>query len=288
MAVSGGAEPDRSSEDEFEIDGIAYACRPIHDRFESTPERFCLRKPAKLARRLERLVRSSGAKRIVELGLFEGGSAGFIAQATNPERIVGFDLSPSQGALEQMLEARGLSETVRPHWQVDQADGERLRSIVREEFRGRSVDLVIDDASHLLGPTRSSFDALFPLLRSGGIYLIEDWAWAHGILDAWPWETPLSALLFELVLANAYRPEAVARVDIDRDWALVTRGPGELGDDFSLREHCGRRGRQLLPPPGAGADPTRAPAGRASVGTSGGRRRRLGRWIHRTRSRDVG
>ena len=34
---------------------------------------------------------------------------------------------------------------------------------------------MIDDASHLLMPTERSFDALFPRVRPGGAYIIEDW-----------------------------------------------------------------------------------------------------------------
>ena len=44
------------------------------------------------------------------------------------------------------------------------------------EFDGR-LDLVIDDASHELHATKASFETLFPLLRSGGWYIIEDWIW---------------------------------------------------------------------------------------------------------------
>jgi predicted methyltransferase len=35
------------------------------------------------------------------------------------------------------------------------------------------LDLVVDDTSHL-GPTRASFNTLFPRLRPGGVYVIED------------------------------------------------------------------------------------------------------------------
>jgi hypothetical protein len=41
------------------------------------------------------------------------------------------------------------------------------------------VDLVVDDASHTYEATKTSFEILFPLLRPGGIYIIEDWSWAH-------------------------------------------------------------------------------------------------------------
>jgi predicted O-methyltransferase YrrM len=247
-----GSSLDWISDEEFEIDGVGYACRPIHDMFESTPERFCLRKPARLVRRLELLLRDGRPTNIVEVGVFEGGSTGFIAQALRPGKLICFDIEPRHSALERMLDEHGLGETVSPHWEIDQSDGARLREIVRAELGEAPIDLVIDDASHFLDPTRATFEALFPLVAPGGIYLIEDWAWAHGITNAWPSRAPLSVLVLELVLANAHRPEAVERVDVDRDWTLVKRGPRELDDGFDLIEHCGERGRALLPPPGAG------------------------------------
>ena len=37
----------------------------------------------------------------------------------------------------------------------------------------------MDDASHTYEETRASFEFLFPLLSPGGIYVVEDWSWAH-------------------------------------------------------------------------------------------------------------
>ena len=37
----------------------------------------------------------------------------------------------------------------------------------------------MDDASHTYEETKASFEFLFPLLRPGGIYVMEDWNWAH-------------------------------------------------------------------------------------------------------------
>ena len=37
----------------------------------------------------------------------------------------------------------------------------------------------MDDASHTYEETKTSFEFLFPLLHPGGIYVIEDWSWAH-------------------------------------------------------------------------------------------------------------
>ncbi len=71
-----------------------------------------------------------------------------------------------------------IKERLKPFWAVDQQDSARLREIWQTEFRA-PLDLVIDDASHLYGPTKTSFETLFPLLRPGGLYIIEDWAWGH-------------------------------------------------------------------------------------------------------------
>ena len=64
------------------------------------------------------------------------------------------------------------------HFSTSQSDGEILEDIVRNEL-GNELDLVVDDASHTYEETKASFEILFPLLQPGGIYLIEDWSWAH-------------------------------------------------------------------------------------------------------------
>ena len=43
----------------------------------------------------------------------------------------------------------------------------------------KGIDLVVDDASHLYEQTKATFAMLFPLVRPGGNYVIEDWSWAH-------------------------------------------------------------------------------------------------------------
>ncbi len=53
----------------------------------------------------------------------------------------------------------------------DQTDKEGLEKLV--EGFGRP-DILIDDCSHHREPTIKSFEILFPLLKSGGLYCIED------------------------------------------------------------------------------------------------------------------
>lgn len=55
--------------------------------------------------------------------------------------------------------------------QVDQSDRTALREMA-EAFG--PFDIVIDDGSHINSDVLASFDALFPYLTSGGLYVIED------------------------------------------------------------------------------------------------------------------
>lgn len=45
---------------------------------------------------------------------------------------------------------------------------------VRKEFEGIGLDIVIDDASHRLDEQLASFELFYPMIREGGIYVIED------------------------------------------------------------------------------------------------------------------
>jgi predicted O-methyltransferase YrrM len=128
------------------------------------------------------LVSAFPASRIVELGIMAGGSTALLAQLVQPSKLVAVDImSEAVANLESFLDAHRLRDRVRPYYGVDQADRDRLDAIVAEEFDGDPIDLVIDDASHLLDPTRASFEVLFPRLRTLGLFVIEDWAWEHAI-----------------------------------------------------------------------------------------------------------
>ena len=43
-----------------------------------------------------------------------------------------------------------------------------------ERLQGVTVDLVIDDASHTLEHQQATYDALWPIIRPGGVMVIED------------------------------------------------------------------------------------------------------------------
>jgi len=105
---------------------------------------------------------------LVELGIAEGASLLVWSQLLPQALCVGVDRHWSP-ALEEILERERLTSRIRlvagDHEQPGNF-GDRLP---------REIDLLIDDGSHLLEPTRKCFRALFDRVRSGGWYCIEDW-----------------------------------------------------------------------------------------------------------------
>jgi predicted O-methyltransferase YrrM len=120
------------------------------------------------------------AKHIVEIGIWDGGSTAFWNELFQPNKLVALDfLSRGDSPyFRRYVASRRLQHRVKTYWGVDQADALTVRRIVRTEFGSEPLDLVIDDASHLYEQTKASFETLFPLLRPGGLYIIEDWDWA--------------------------------------------------------------------------------------------------------------
>jgi predicted O-methyltransferase YrrM len=202
---------------------------------------------------------------VCELGIFEGGSTALLALLFRPARIMAIDLTERRtAALDEFISARRLGDVVHAHYGIDQADSARLESLLAEEFGSAPLDLVIDDASHLLAPTTASFNMLFPRLRPGGLFVLEDWSWQHfrdeaieAALRADPTlvqqpaaqEAPLSRLVIELVLTAAYAQDVVAEVtEVRRGWLVVRRGNAELDPSrFDISASYGSLGRALLP-----------------------------------------
>jgi cephalosporin hydroxylase len=144
----------------------------------STADRFHIRKKRALVEAYVEVIRSFPGAAVVELGIAQGGSVALMELVASPRRLIALELDavPVVG-LTDFIERHGVGDHVRPHYGIDQGDRRRVLEIVTEELDGEPLDLVIDDASHLLEPTRASFETLFPLLRPGGRYLIEDWCW---------------------------------------------------------------------------------------------------------------
>jgi hypothetical protein len=186
---------------------------------------------------------------IFELGIWDGGSIAFWFECFQPKKHVAIDLSErgDSSYFRNYIKSRGLTERVKTYWGVDQADAEKVRYLVKNEFAD-PLDLVIDDASHFYLQTKESFETLFPELRPGGWYIIEDWAWEHwkefhAIGHPWAAEQSLTKLIFELVEATGTSTELIASMVVYEGFVAVERGiikRDELGD-FNLNNYIARR-----------------------------------------------
>ncbi len=248
------------SEEDFRIDGTDFACCPPGRTVKSSADRFMLQKASWAVEAYAELLDRLAPKRILELGVLEGGSVALLALLARPEKLVAADISPGPvPALEEFVQRRSLEDVVAVHFGVDQADREALAGIVTAEFGDSQLDLIIDDASHDLDRSRASFDALFPTLRPGGLYVLEDWSWAHAPVPVWTDQTPLSVMVFELAMASVQHG-LIAGMEINRGWAIVERGPEPLPFEegaFALSALYNERGRELIPALTAGDPPRR-------------------------------
>ena len=186
-----------------------------------------------------------------ELGIWDGGSIALWFEQFHSAKHVAIDLQSRSDSpyFRKYVEDRGLSDRVKSYWNIDQSDAAKLRQICENEFAG-PLDLVLDDASHIYEPTKASFEALFPLLRPGGLYIIEDWAWGHWKMFHGP-DHPMSQhteptnLIFELVQATGTSTELIAGLTVFQGFTVVERGgiSAEELRDFKLQDHITTRSR---------------------------------------------
>ena len=176
--------------------------------------------------------------RMLELGLWDGASAIFWSELLKPAIYIGIDLD-TRGDSEVLRQYASPQHRIVTRWGVSQTDREALLSLVRAEDAA-PLDLVVDDASHLYEPTKASFEILFPLLRAGGVYVIEDWAWAHwprfqSPTHNWAFETPTTRLVCELVAVAGGGDEVIGGLTVFAGLVAVTHGPAILDESFSLK-----------------------------------------------------
>jgi len=232
---------------------------------QSTPGHFILGKSRSMVENLARMLGDVRVERIVDVGVYKGGSIVLLYEAWRPSRLVGIDLNPAMPpALPEYCRAPQRKEAIGVYLGVNQTDHARIAEICAAEFDG-PIDLVIDDASHFYHETRETFRALFPRVRAGGLYAIEDWGWAHWPGDHWQKDRggdyfrdkpPLSNLLIELMLLCASVPGIVRRVTFDSTVIYVERGGDAVQPGFELRDFYRNRGdpvtllgeRPVVPP----------------------------------------
>lgn len=208
----------------------------------SSDHMIYLHKDRAFLRRLEAIGERVQPKQMIEIGILDGGSTIYWQHRFQLSRLIAFDLEADAPYLRRYLERHNLQQIVLPNYAVAQDDGLRLRAAVTEQAAGTLVDFIVDDASHQLGPTRSTVEILLPFLRTGGAYVIEDWAWGHHV--NWPpglWaDRPLmSPLVNELSLICGRGSGVIDRMEIDPNFVVLWRGDAVLprNGEFKLVDH---------------------------------------------------
>ena len=100
--------------------------------------------------------------RILEIGVFEGGSQSILKKYFHASSIIfGIDINPNCLNLDTGTNIR-----------IGDATDKNFLTEIVGEMGG--IDLVIDDGSHLSSHQKKTFEILFPQLSEGGLYIVED------------------------------------------------------------------------------------------------------------------
>ena len=100
---------------------------------------------------------------VVEFGVYHGGSLQMWKHYFGAgARIVGVDINPACKTLEED--------------QIEVVIGDQEDRVFLAELRERigPADIVIDDGGHTMAQQIATFEEMFPAVRNGGVYLVED------------------------------------------------------------------------------------------------------------------
>jgi len=254
------------------VDGITFELRP-HHRNPTNKDWVCLRKNRNFTNRYLALAEEFRHCLMVEVGVDQGGSTSFFTKLFQPEGLLAIELSKKPvAALTKFLATHDSDAKVSIHWGIDQSDRVEVPRLVASAFPSQPLDLVIDDASHLLVPTTATFEMLFPRLRPGGLYVIEDWSWRHlndrsyvtaitadpngeaarimaAAIEAkpnGPFEKPMSLLICQLVIAAGRNPDWITEVRATDGFCEIRRGDADIAPGTPIASYVGYIGHQMF------------------------------------------
>lgn len=214
----------------IELDGVTFKLdqRPGNQRDKSDKDAFVLVKTPKFLEYYDKLKTRAQPKDIMEVGMFEGGSLVYLDKVFQPTKLVGLDLR--REPIEPLEAYREGRDHIVTYYGRSQ-DQQGTLMAARSNFP-TGIDLVVDDASHLYAQTKATFEMLFPMVRTGGTYIIEDWAWSHTPPNQekkapWYKYPAMSNLIFEITVLAA-RYGVIENIEITRELVAITKGPGTL------------------------------------------------------------
>ena len=248
---------------------------------ESSPERFLIMKAPPMLEWYASRFAALPPRYVLDVGILKGGSVAFFEELWHPQRLVAVDISPEPlAALTEFIQRIDGADRIRPVYGVDQSDRRAMTQVMEESFSGQPPDLIIDDGCHFLDETRALFNITFPYLRPGGVYIIEDWAWAHwqGAWQEdggpWPDRPALTSLALELAMLSASRGDLVESVEISSTFVVVRKGASAaVPMDFDLSSSYLTAGRLFLEDgfPTARQGPSRATETHSSIALAAAR-----------------
>lgn len=180
-------------------------------------------------------------KNVIEIGMWGGGSLVFWNEILNPQKIMGIDIiiSSENIVFDQYINnINSEGKKIIPCWGTDQADKYKIQKLIHTHFDNEPIHIVFDDCSHMYTPTLASFNAIFPYLSVGGLYIIEDWAWRHWVeLDTgMPVEAALTNLIVDMIKA-AGNEGLIESVTIYEGFAVIKRGKLVIQDKDKFNLH---------------------------------------------------
>lgn len=242
------------SPSEFKLDGLLFTCDFISHLNRATDEQsIIIAKTRGLIDLLYKHLSVVKPQTMLEIGIAQAGSSFLYTSLFNLSKYVGIDMSPADAKVLAMLKEKYGPDRVKLYYQTLQTDKARIAQICNDEFGGL-CDVVIDDGSHQYELSVQTVEVALPHLRPGGLYIIEDWGWAH-----WPgakWQDKkkgynvgkpaLSNLVFELIMLCASRPDIISYGVIEKVFAIFQRGSSELDwQTFKLKESYLTQGRRF-------------------------------------------
>lgn len=164
---------------------------------------------------------------VLEMGLWDGGSAIFFWNLFKPKKFLGMDINDSMPFLESYVEKRRLKQSFKFVPSLNQLDKESVSDAINAEFGSDLIDLIIDDASHLYHPSKCFFETAFSHLREGGFYILEDWR-SHLFFEAIgsvnSEEPPLHLFVHELIDYSLKNPNVIRSIKVLSNFVVIERG----------------------------------------------------------------
>ncbi len=229
-----------TSDDEFTFEGMRYFTSTSDFSKRTGPDGVVLLKSKDWIEMYCDLVEREQVRKVLELGVWQGGMSVFLPSFEPALRYMAVDFSAEITPLRAIIaDLPNIRDRVRIDFRTSQSDPS-LPARVAEYFGSSELDLVTDDASHMYDESRRSFELLFPLLRPGAPYIVEDWAWAHWSNyqphDSLAYQPSLSNLLFEISILAASAPDIVASVEVKSAMFIVRRGPAKISEGWRMSD----------------------------------------------------